>query len=142
MNIYAPEGILISTVENRELTSSYKGLEKALEKQIILEAPAYLCDHNFNLHISLGGGIKGLMPRDEVQYSPKEDTKDIAILTRVGKPVCFKVIGFEKDAAGDTVAILSRRCAQRECTSTYIEALATGDIIPARITHLESFGAF
>lgn len=142
MNNYAPEGTLISTFENRELTASYKGLERALEKQIILEAPAFMCDHNFNLHVSLGGGIKGIMPRDEVQYSPKEETKDIAILTRVGKSVCFKVIGFEKDSLGETVAVLSRRCAQRECTTSFIETLSPGDVIPARITHLESFGAF
>ena len=142
MNNYAPEGALISTFENREHTSGYKGLERALEKQIILEAPAYMCDASFDLHVSLGGGIKGIIPRDEVQYSPREETKDIAILTRVGKPVCFKVMGFERDALGNTVAILSRRSAQRECSDVYISSLTPGDVIPARITHLESFGAF
>ena len=142
MNNYAPEGSLISTFENRELTANRKGLEKALEKQIILEAPAYMCDQNFNLHVTLGGGVKGIIPRDEAQYSKNEDIKDIAILTRVGKPVCFKVIGFERDIKGETVAVLSRRCAQLECASEYIEALAPGDVIPAKITHLESFGAF
>ena len=142
MNKYAPEGTLISTFENHELTSSYKGLEKALEKQIILEAPAILCDHAFNLHVSLGSRIRGIIPRDEVQYSPREETKDIAILTRVGKPVCFKVIGFEKNAKGDVIAILSRRSAQRECATSYISTLEPGDIIPTRITHLENFGAF
>ncbi len=139
---YAPEGTLISTVENHELTSSYKGLERALEKQITLEAPAILCDHDFNIHVSLGARIKGIIPRDEVQYSPKEETKDIAILTRVGKPVCFKVMGFERDQNGEPIAILSRRCAQRECVMSYIDTLEPGDIIPTRITHLENFGAF
>ena len=142
MNIYAPEGNLISNIENRELTASYKGLERALEEQRIIEAPVYLCDHNFTLHVSLGGGIKGIIPREEVQYSKGAETKDIAILTRVGKTVCFKVIGFEGGARGERIAILSRRCAQRECTSQFIEALIPGDIIPAKITHLESFGAF
>lgn len=142
MNYYTPEGNLISTFQNHELISTYKGLEKALEKQIILEAPVILCDHNFNLHISLGSKIRGIMPRDEVQFSPKEETKDIAILTRVGKPVCFKVVGFEKDSSGETIAILSRKSAQRECMLNYIEALEPGDIIPTKITHLENFGAF
>jgi len=142
MNQYTPEGNLIATFENHELTSTYKGLEKALEKQIILEAPAILCDHNFNLHVSLGSKIRGIIPRDEAQYSPKEEVKDIAILTRVGKPVCFKVMGFERDAAGETVAILSRKRAQRECMLNYIESLVPGDIIPTKITHLENFGAF
>jgi len=142
MNQYAPEGNLITGFENHELISSIKGLEKALERQIILEAPAILCDHNFNLHVALGSKIRGIIPRDEVQYSPKEETKDIAILTRVGKPVCFKVMGFERGRDGEQIAILSRKNAQRECSLNYIEALQPGDIIPAKITHLENFGAF
>ncbi len=143
MNTYQPEGMLISTLKNHELISTKQGLEKALEKQIILEAPAILCDHNFNLHIGLGAHLRGIMPREEVQFLPEhEEIKDIAILTRVGKPVCFKVIGFEKDGAGDIVAVLSRRAAQRECMLNYISSLIPGDIVPTKITHLENFGAF
>ncbi len=142
MNEYLPEGMLITTFKNHEYTGSEKGLEKALEKQMILEAPAVLCDHNFNLHVSLCAKIKGIIPRDEVEYKEGESIKDIAILTRVGKPVCFKVMGFEKDAYGETVAILSRREAQRECMNNYIATLTPGDIIPTKITHLENFGAF
>ena len=142
MNHYVPEGNLISTFENHEYISSLKGLERALEKQIILEAPAVLCDHNFNLHVALSSGIRGIIPREEAAYSPKEEVKDIAILTRVGKPVCFMVSGFEHNAAGETTAILSRKRAQRECCLNYIDTLAAGDIIPAKITHLENFGAF
>lgn len=142
MNKYLPEGMLISTYQNHELTSTQKGLERALEKQLILEAPAILCDHKFNLHIALGSKIKGIIPREEVQYSKNEEIKDIAILTRVGKPVCFKVTGFREDAYGECVAILSRRLAQRDCMLNYIDTLLPGDIIPTRITHLESFGAF
>lgn len=142
MNAYKPEGALIATCQNHEYTGSQKGLERALERQIILEAPAVLCDHNFNLHVSLGDGIKGIIPRCEVEYSQNEETKDIAILTRVGKSVCFKVMGFEKNAYGEITAILSRKEAQRECMHNYIETLIPGDIIPTKITHLESFGAF
>ncbi len=142
MNEYLPEGMLITAFKNHEYIGSEKGLERALERQVILEAPAVLCDHNFNLHVSLCAKIKGIIPRDEVEYKEGEGTKDIAILTRVGKPVCFKVMGFEKDAYGEKVAILSRREAQRECMHNYIETLIPGDIIPTKITHLESFGAF
>lgn len=142
MNQYTPEGNLIATFQNHELISTYSGLEKALEKQIILEAPVILCDHNFNLHVALGSKIRGIIPRDEVQFSPKEETKDIAILTRVGKPVCFKVTGFKKGGGGEVIAILSRKEAQRECMHNYIETLLPGDVIPTKITHLENFGAF
>lgn len=142
MNQYKPEGMLIATFENHELTSSEKGLERALEKQIILEAPATLCDQDFNLHVSLGGKIQGIIPKREVQYPDSEEVKDIAILTRVGKPVCFKVTGFTRNSYGEKTAILSRRAAQKECYENYISSLLPGDIIPSRITHLESFGAF
>ncbi len=143
MNEYKPEGMLISSRRNYEYISSQKGLEDALEKQIILEAPVLLCDHNFNLHVELCGKMRGIVAKDEVQYTPAGDeVKDIAILTRVGKTICFKVIGFELLPSGETVARLSRRAAQLECITNYVSALIPGDIIPAKITHMESFGAF
>lgn len=142
MNRYKPEGMLISSYENGELISSEKGLEKALEKQITLEAIAVLCDQDFNLHVSLTSKIKGIIPRGEAQYPEGDEVKDIAILTRVGKPVCFKVCGFVQNSYGEKTAILSRKNAQKECFENYISNLSSGDIIPSRITHLESFGAF
>ena len=142
MNSYMPEGALIKREQNYEYVSTKAGLEEALEKQIILEAPALLCDHNFNLHIGLGGGVRGIIPRGEVQVARGDGVKDIAILTRVGKPVSFKVLGFEALPSGESVAILSRKAAQEECLESYLSGLIPGDVIPARVTHIESFGAF
>lgn len=142
MNRYLPEGCYITTPENRERIGSFEGLERALTQGLIAEAPAVLCDHAFGLHVALGGGIRGLIPREEAQTVPGgEAIKDIAILTRVGKPVCFKVIGF-KDEGNERIAILSRRAAQEECLLHYTDTLCPGDILPAKITHLENFGAF
>jgi small subunit ribosomal protein S1 len=39
-------------------------------------------------------------------------------------------------------AVLSREHAQRRCTEDYLSRLTPGDVIPARVTHLEPFGAF
>ncbi len=143
MNEYKPEGTLIRTAANYEYTSSPEGLERALANQAILEAPVLLCDHNLDLHVDLCGKMRGIIARDEVQLPIMgEEVKDIAILTRVGKTVCFKVMGFEKLPSGEVVARLSRRAAQLECMTNYISTLIPGDIIPTRITHLESFGAF
>lgn len=143
MTEYMPEGSLIATEKNYEFISTKAGLERAAERQIILEAPVSLCDHNFNLHVELGAGVEGIIPREEVQYLEGDnEIKDIAILTRVGKTVCFKISGFNRLPSGKTVAYLSRRAAQRECMEYYISTLLPGDIIPARVTHLESFGAF
>ena len=143
MNKYLPEGALISHPKNHEHTCSPEALEVARERGLILEAVAILCDHNFNLHVDLGPRMRAIIPREEVQYvKDGDEIKDIAILTRVGKAVCFKVKGFERSAGGETVAILSRRAAQMECMHNYISTLVPGDIIPTKITHLENFGAF
>ena len=143
MNKYLPEGALVSTVKNHEYTSSIEGLEEARERGVILEAGVILCDHNFNLHVDISPKLRAIIPREEVLYVKEgEDIKDIAVLTRVGKTVCFKVKGFERTKSGETIAILSRRAAQMECMNNYISTLIPGDIIPTKITHLESFGAF
>ncbi len=143
MNNYMPEGMLITTNKNYEYLSSTEGLERAMRENKILEATALLCDHNFNLHLEFPSGIKAVIPRSEAAYSPNgEDIKDIAILTRVGKTVAFKVLGFNTAENGERIVILSRRLAQKECAENYISALLPGDIIPAKVTHLENFGAF
>lgn len=59
----------------------------------------------------------------------------------VGKPVCFVVTGFQSDEKGE-YALLSRPAVQKECLADYITRLTPGDVIDARITHLEPFGAF
>ena len=141
-NIYRPEGMLLGSATNREYTCGGRSaLEKAISNGIILESTALLCDSEMNIHVDLNG-ITGIIPRSEACYSPAgEETKDIAIITRVGKPICFKVIALE-DKNGRTYAYLSRREAQIECFNNYIYDMIPGDIISSRVTHLESFGAF
>ena len=141
-NIYLPEGNRVGTAQNREYISSVYGLEKARAEGKILEGPVIKCDSSdFSLYVDLCG-ITGIIPRTEVAYSREgEEIKDIAIITRVGKPVCFKVMEILRD--GDkTRVILSRRAAQLDCMHNYLMSLIPGDIVPARVTHLEPFGAF
>ena len=140
-NVYKPEGTLLTNPDNTEAIGSFQGLERAMLTGKILEAPVLLCDNKMCLHVDLMG-IDGIIEKDEAVYSPTgEPSKDIAVITRVGKPVCFKVMGIEQ-RNGRTVARLSRREAQRECMENFISTLRCGDIIPAKVTHMESFGAF
>ena len=140
-NTYTPEGTRIGTPENTEGLSSLAGLERAMATGKILEPPVLLCDNQMRLHVDLYG-IDGIIEKDQAVFSPDgEPSKDIAVITRVGKPVCFKVLGFEQ-IGGRTVARLSRKEAQRECFFAFTSRLTCGDIIPAKITHMESFGAF
>lgn len=142
INTYMPEGMIGQSYKNREyLYGGRSMLERAMLDGAILESTALLCDNEMNLHIDLHG-ITGIMPRDEVLYCrDDEEIKDIAIITRVGKPVCFKVLSIE-ESGGRTVAYLSRRQAQIECMNNFISDLIPGDIVSSRVTHLESFGAF
>ena len=140
-NTYLPEGCLLNTPENQEYISSISGLERAFVEGKILESTVSFCDSSFRLHIELNG-IMGIMDKEETLYCREgEHSKDIAIITRVGKPISFKVIGFRREN-GIIVAVLSRRKAQEECQKEYLSSLCAGDIICARVTHLESVGAF
>lgn len=137
-----PEGKLIDSFENRVATSSQSNLNDAYHEKKILEARATVCDGNHNLIVDLGC-MKGIIPREEGAIGIKEGTvRDIAIISKVNRPVCFIVTGFKKNDDGNTVAILSRRMAQEMCTENYISTFKPGDVIDAKITHLESFGAF
>ncbi len=139
--IYAPEGTLLRTAENREYISSPAGLERAMNEGRILESTALLCDSEMRLHVDLYG-MRGIIEKRDALYCRwGEEVKDIAVITRVGKPICFKVTGFSR-MDGEPVALLSRREAQAECYHNYLSCLSPGDIIPATVTHMESFGAF
>ncbi len=140
-NTYMPEGALAATRENQEYLSSLSGLEHAFAEGKILESTVTLCDSALRLHTDLGG-IPGIIDRDETVFCRTgEAIKDIAVITRVGKPIAFKIIGFRREC-GVLTAVLSRRAAQEECQRQFMSALSAGDIIPAKVTHLESFGAF
>ncbi len=134
---YTPEGDLRSFGDIHTKNRAY--LERAAAEGTILESQCVMCDcTNMQLTVDLPDGICGIIPRSEVCWQPHGgETKDIAVITRVGKPVQFKIT----EICGNT-AILSRRAAQQECYDEYISTLIPGDIIPARITHLEPFGAF
>ena len=142
---YLPEGQLLTTLRNREYTVSLAGLERAMDTGAIIEGTALLCDSDFNLHVDFPAlpGVRGIIPRAEAVWSRDgEPAKDIAILTRVGKAVACKVTGLEQQENGETVVHLSRRLAQAECAARYLDTLVPGDVIRAKVTHLENFGAF
>ena len=142
MKSFLPEGWLIDTTENRYMTSSPSTLYEAMNKSIILEARASMCDFNHNIVVELGC-MKGIIPREEGTIGISEGkVRDIALISRVGKPVCFVVRDIRPDENGRLVAILSRKLAQERAIKEYVSTLNKGDVIGAKITHLESFGAF
>lgn len=142
MTEYLPEGCLIGTADNRASLLSYYTLSECMASGRILEAPCVVCDSRHNLIVDLGC-MRGFIPREEGALGIAEGTtKDIALISRVNKPVSFIVTGFREDENGDTYAVLSRRAAQERCKADHLDKLHSGDIIPARVTHLEPFGCF
>ncbi len=135
---YLPEGMGFC---REALPKTPTSLEKAMQKGRILEAPVTLCDSRMRLHVDLGC-MEGLIEAEEgVWCRPGEVRKDIAVISRVGKPVAFKILSIE-EKNGTPVAILSRKAAQKECMEQLLKTVSPGDILPARVTHLEPFGAF
>lgn len=141
INFY-PEGQIFNTEENMHIVTSLSLLSEACKTQKIVESIVKVCDQEHNLIVDLGK-IRGIIPREESAVGVKEGTvKDIAIISKVNHPVCFIIKKITKDENGKDIAVLSRRAAQEFCLEKYISKLVPGDIINARITHMEAFGAF
>ena len=142
MTKFPPEGTLFSTPENAFYLKNLSTLTEALHEGKILEAKVKLCDASHNMTLDLNG-IKGFIPRSEGAVGIKEGAiRDIAIISRVNRPVCFIITGVEHDKNGKPVVTASRRLAQERCIHSYINTLTPGDVIGAKITHTEQFGAF
>lgn len=139
--LYYPEGHLLDTPLNQQRIASYSALAEAAMEGTVLEARAVLCDAMHHLHVELPC-MPAMIPHEEGAIGIADGTtRDIALISRVGKPVCFTVSGFENTPDG-LRAVLSRRDAQEKCRDHCLSMLHTGDILPARVTRLETFGAF
>ncbi len=142
MKTFRPEGQLISTPENKKHLSGACNLRDAHFNGTYLEGRVLRCDSGHNLHVDLGC-MKGIIPREEGAIGIDDGSvRDIALISRVNKPVVFAVTGFETAENGETVAILSRKQVQKDCNEFYVSKLKAGDVIPATVTHLEGFGVF
>jgi small subunit ribosomal protein S1 len=125
-----------------EALRSYETLARAAEAGDILEARVIRCDYKHDLTVDLGC-MKGHIPRNEGAMGIAEGrVRDIALASRVNKPVCFTVTGFETDEFGELAAVCSRRAVQERAWADYVSQLQSGEVIDARITHLAPFGAF
>lgn len=137
-NEYLPEGAGPLFPEGQPVSV----LRQAMEEQTVLEGLAIRCDARRDLTVRFGG-YEGIIPRsDAIHPAISGAERDIAVLSRVGKPVCFTVTAIETDGGGKPRVILSRRAAQEQAIAWLLEHAAPGCVLPARVTHLESFGAF
>ncbi len=131
---FYPEGT------KHELCTGVPGYDEiflAIQQGTIFESRALVCDSEKNLHFKIGD-YNAVMPRENCAMSTGgTEVRDIAILSRVGLRTCFVI-----EEAREQVLVLSRKKAQQQCERHYVSGLVPGDVIFARITHIESFGAF
>ena len=134
--LYPPEGL------RPPVPLTFDRLRDALESGEILEAPVQRCGVDHTLYLNLGG-VQGRIPREEA-VAPwiSGADRDIAVLSRVGKPTCFTVTALEADEKGAPAALLSRRAAQEQAMEYFFGHLEPGTVLTGRVTRLESFGAF
>ena len=117
-------------------------LRTAMANREILQSTALAFDTSRQLRFELGG-VKAVMPFAQCADGAESGAvRDIAVLTRVGRPTCFIIEALQTDESGQPYYLLSRAEAQRMCKAEYLDALIPGDILPCAVTHIEPFGAF
>lgn len=88
------------------------------------------------------GEYTGIIYREEAAIGIREgSTRDIAILSKVGKPVSFPITAIHFDCQ-PPVLELSRRCAQELALDFFCQETMIGSVLPATVTRIEYFGAF
>ena len=133
---YPPEGL--TPVGSYTLAE----LRSAMESRTVLEGTVQRCDADLNLYLQLGG-VSARIPKEEVTapWISGAD-RDIAVLSRVGKVVCFTVDAVTADAKGAPHAVLSRRKAQEAAMEEMLRELKSGSVVAGRVVRTEPFGAF
>ena len=119
-----------------------EALRTAAARGDILQSTALAFDNDHQLRFLLGGQPT-VMPYAECADGLAEGAvRDIAVLTRVGRPTCFLVRAVRQEPGCPPILDISRTEAQRACRRNYLDRLLPGDIIPCTVTHIEPFGAF
>ncbi len=134
--MYKPESV--DNALHNNFTIKY--IEDSIKKGKIIHAKVILCDNDHNLIVDLKP-FTGIIPHDEVLLDT-DKKKEIAILSKVGKYVCFKINDISEDNVEKKKAVLSRKAAQQEALEYFKSELRIGDIIDAKVTHIEPFGVF
>ena len=115
---FYPEGCRKSLAKTFE---SVEEIKNAMMKNEIIEGKVLLCDREHNLHIDLGA-IRGIIQREEGALGIDDGTvRDIALISKVGKNVCFNIMGFQRDVFGNTCAVLSRKNVQKRCKEEFLD---------------------
>lgn len=133
MNYYLPEGM-----DLHRGGYTQEQLRRAKQDGTILQAPVLLCTQERDLVVDLGCCTATIQRRESALGLDDGSVREIAILSRVGKPVSFRVL----DISPSGTPLLSRRLAQEQARTHLFSTKEPGDILPAVVTSQAPFGAF
>lgn len=139
MRNYRAEG----SRQYRSAHFTLESLKRSMATGDILEAPVCKCDSNMNLYINLGNGITGIIHKEDVEMPRiNNEVKNAAIVSRVTRSTCFKIMALDTNDDGTITATLSRRAAQEEFVNEVVSKLKPGKVINAKVTYVAHYGAF
>lgn len=116
-------------------------IEKCIETKETLQGIVKECDEEYNLHINIGNGITGIIPREEVEginIGEKGLPKTNLCTGKVHKFVQFKV----KELGKKNIAILSRKEVQQEALNWVKQELQVGQKVTGIVRNIKPYGAF
>ena len=100
---YSPEGV-------NATPPTLEDLRRSAGTGDIFQARCTKCDEYHNLHLDLPD-TQAIIPRDEAALGIREGrTKEIAILSRVGKWVCFQVFKIRRIEQKDVALFYWQQC--------------------------------
>lgn len=139
MNIqpFTPEGW---NFEKREITKEM--VNELINNKDILQGIVNSCDENYNLHINLGKGINGVIPREEIEAinSGEDGYPQGGLCTgKINKYVQFKIKGIDKKT---NTVILSRKEVQQEALNWVKNDLQEGQKLRGIVKNIKPYGAF
>ncbi len=96
------------------------------------------CDEQYNLHISLGNKIEGIIPRSEVENTDNGLPNERLCTGKVHKYVQFKI----KDIKNDNTVLLSRKNVQQEALHYIKDTMKVGEKVTGIVKNIRPYGAF
>lgn len=133
---FVPEGW-----DNEISSVNKENIGKLLESNEILQGLVNKCDEQYNLHINFENGLKGIIPREEIEgINVEEDgLPKINLCTgKVNKFVQFKL----KETKDDNKIILSRKQVQQEAVKWIKNDLQEGQKVIGIVKSIKPYGAF
>ena len=126
---------------NNEVTKlDNENIEKYIQKNEVLQGLVEKCDENYNLSIKFENGLRGIIPREEVEgIQIEEDGLPKANLC-TGK--VHKFVQFKVKEITDNNIILSRKQVQKEALDWVKNELQIGEKLTGIVKSIKPYGAF